>query len=289
MKVKPPLITIIIPTYNVEEYIQECLNSVYRQCYQNIEIIVIDDSSTDATQQILLNNKKQNNILNTVFLPINIGPGKCRNTGLELSNGEYIFFLDADDYLGKDALEKLINFIPPSYDICIFNGISFKDKTKEILKKKYFNLHPSFFYRKKILKQYHSMLFDCHSPCLKIYSKNFLYKHKITFPENTYGEDVVFWIKCLMSTSKISYIDYSGYYRRVRDNSIMTSNSVKNIKDRLDSFKELLTLSLEDTDLYNYIISRYIPVTLRKIHSHQNDELIKYSRNTINDLIKEFK
>ena len=96
-------ISVIIPVYNGEKYIQRCVDSVLNQTYSDIEIIVINDGSTDNTENIL---KSYSNIV--LINKENEGVSKARNTGLSLAKGDYVYFCDADDYLEKNAFEILI-------------------------------------------------------------------------------------------------------------------------------------------------------------------------------------
>ncbi len=100
-------ITAIIPTYNSAKYITEAIDSVLNQTYANIEIIVVDDGSTDNTENILSNYVNKNKII--YVKKKNGGPGSARNLGIKLANGEYIAFLDADDMWEKNKIEKQLS------------------------------------------------------------------------------------------------------------------------------------------------------------------------------------
>lgn len=102
-----PLVSVIIPVYNVENYLKECLDSVLNQTYKNIEVIVINDGSTDKSLHILEDySSKFNNI--KIIDQENSGQSVARNKGLENAKGKYIYFLDSDDYILPDTLKKLI-------------------------------------------------------------------------------------------------------------------------------------------------------------------------------------
>src|SRR5690625_639570 len=128
MKKSLPLVTIIIPVYNVEKYIEECINSILEQTYSNIEIIAIDDGSTDNSLKIL--KQYSSDKLYIYKHDKNKGQAAARNLGIEVSNGEYILFVDSDDLIRKDAVEILIMEMQKN-DVSLirFNAISFHDKT----------------------------------------------------------------------------------------------------------------------------------------------------------------
>ena len=100
------LISIIIPIYNVEKYMEKCLNSVVNQTYNNIEIILIDDGSKDKSREICDNYAKKDNRIKVVHKENN-GVSSARNTGIDMSKGKYITFIDSDDYIDTDYIETL--------------------------------------------------------------------------------------------------------------------------------------------------------------------------------------
>lgn len=112
-----PLVSIIIPNYNRAHLLKDVINSVVKQTYKNIEIIVVDDASTDNSINILKEIQKNNKKLTIKRLEKNSGANICRNKGVELSNGEYISFLDSDDYFKKDKIEKQISVFTEKEDV----------------------------------------------------------------------------------------------------------------------------------------------------------------------------
>lgn len=108
--IKKPLISIIVPIYNVEPYLQKCVDSVLNQTFQNYELILVDDGSTDNSSKICDEYANKYDYI-TVIHQNNAGVSAARNTGLDSSKGEYIFFLDSDDWIERNALEKLISLI----------------------------------------------------------------------------------------------------------------------------------------------------------------------------------
>lgn len=111
-----PLVTIIIPVYNTEKYLKKCLNSVVNQTYKNLEIILINDASSDNSLAILENYAKKYKNVKLVNNPVNLGVSISRNIGLDFANGDYIYFLDSDDFIRNDAIEKLVN-LATLYDV----------------------------------------------------------------------------------------------------------------------------------------------------------------------------
>jgi glycosyltransferase involved in cell wall biosynthesis len=124
------LVSIIIPVYNSKKYILKCLNSVINQTYKNIEVILIDDGSTDETVKIIENAYKYDNRVK-IYNQKNSGPSSARNNGISKAKGEYIFFIDSDDYIDKYVIENLISHYKEDY----LNGVNYKIINNEKIKK----------------------------------------------------------------------------------------------------------------------------------------------------------
>ena len=127
---KEPLVSIVIPVYNAEEYLKESLCSVLGQSYKNLEIICVDDGSTDKSLQIL-QRMKENDDRMKILSEDNQGAGAARNLGTEAASGEYSFFFDADDYLHKKAIQMLVKVAEKdSADIVLFGYYKFSEEKK---------------------------------------------------------------------------------------------------------------------------------------------------------------
>lgn len=104
------LISIVIPVYNAEKYLSRCLESILSQTYKNIEVIIVNDGSTDKSQQIIKTYQKKSKKVR-VFNQSNVGVSKARNLGIKYCKGDYILFLDSDDWIDEDYIEKSIDFL----------------------------------------------------------------------------------------------------------------------------------------------------------------------------------
>ena len=116
---KNELISIVVPIYNVEKYLEKCVESILRQTYKNIEIILVDDGSPDLCGEICENYKKIDKRI-TVIHKKNGGLSDARNYGIKHSNGKYITFIDSDDYVERDYIEYLYNLIKKMIVTCLF-------------------------------------------------------------------------------------------------------------------------------------------------------------------------
>lgn len=234
-------ISVIIPIYNTEKYLKRCLNSVINQTYKNIEIILINDGSTDHSKEICETLTRQDKRIKMIN-KTNSGVSNTRNTGIKNSRGEYLFFVDSDDYIEKDCLEKMINKLEKEKsDICICGYYIEKNKLKE-------KIHIS---NNKNL-QFKKLIFDLDSNILgypwgKLVKKNNI---KVEFNNNiSIKEDLVFWLENSESIKKISIIDEPLY------NYILNNSSLLNSK-KIDE-KKISVLKANDF-IINYDIPEYI-------------------------------
>lgn len=259
------LITVIIPVYNTEQYLDKCIKSVINQSYIDIEIILINDGSVDGSLNII----NKYSILDNRILVINknnTGQGESRNAGIIRSKGEYIFFLDSDDYLDTYCLEKLIEYNQDmACEIVVYNGNSFIDEVDIINNQPYFNIHD--YYKDNIIggEEFFHENMDCISPCLKFYRTRFLLENQILFPNYKYGEDIYFWAKCCLYTKKITYFNYCGYLRRHRKNSVSNTFNINIITERIQSISEIEKLINNSSFRSSPIFKKFTAVYVYRI------------------------
>lgn len=240
-----PKISIIVPVYNVEKYIDECINSILNQNFKNFELLLINDGSTDKSGEIC-DIYAQNDTRIKVFHQVNKGPSATRNLGISLSKGEYIGFVDSDDTINKEMYEEMYNLaIRNQYDIvaCGYKEINY-EKALEYEFIRPLNGHfelvgdnikinlESLLCKNKILG-YPSL-------CNKLYRKDIIVKNNISIKENIkIAEDLCFNIQVLDKVKKIGSINKALYeYRRINVNSIM--NDKDNLYLKLEACKEML-------------------------------------------------
>lgn len=223
-------VSIIIPIYNVEENLSECLDSVINQTLKDIEIICINDGSTDNSLAILNSYAQKDNRI-VVINKKNEGVSKARNYGLNTAQGEYVMFLDADDYYTLDACEKAYNaVIQNNTDIGVFgfarlnnNKIETSWHSKEITKICKGNY-------KTDLYSFQEMIWH------KIYRKSFLDKYNIRFlTDLKTGEDSVFAYTTFFNNASFTFIDGDFYIYRLGRNNSATVQNLDGVKTNLKS------------------------------------------------------
>lgn len=231
-------ISIIIPAYNAEKSIKKCINSVIKQTKEELEIIVINDGSTDNTEKVIKEIKDERI---KYIKQKNHGIGYTRNLGIKKSNSKYIMFLDSDDFLDDEACELLFKIIDKNkLDMLVFDHK--KVINKEIIKEKIED------FPNTSLKEMPELLNIINlGPCNKIYKTSLIKDNNIKFVEDLKYEDVPFVIKTLKYSKKIGKLNEYLYYY------VINSNSETTVRDErcFDIFKiiEIIRKELKDENL----------------------------------------
>ena len=225
-----PAISVVIPVYNVEEYLAECLDSVLNQSIRDIEVICVNDGSTDGSLKLVLEYADRDDRI-TVFDQENAGLSAARNAGTDLSRGEYLYFLDSDDYLVPGTFEKLLTVArEQNTDILYFGAESFfEDGELEQKHNNYVNFYqrrPTFSHPVSgdifLLDQLQKWLFRSSVP-LQFIRREFLMESGIRFRSGILHEDELFSCLLAAKSRRSLCVSDSFYMRRVRANSIMTA------------------------------------------------------------------
>ncbi len=205
---KRPLISIIIPAYNVERYISHGIESCIDQTYSNIEVIIVDDGSTDNTYEIIKRYKKDHRIKS--IKKDNSGVSSARNCALSVSGGDFILFLDSDDWLENDAVENLVSvaLTHNSHLVCADRFFASIDKNGKIDRED--QTHGSGYKYVDVkdgLLNVGTGLYNLQSSCYKLYESSIIKEHCIQFDENIYhGEDGLFVFEYMKYISGFIYI-----------------------------------------------------------------------------------
>lgn len=224
------MFSVVIPVYNVEQYLIQCLESVIGQDMDSIEIILVDDGSVDGSAQICMEYEGRYQFVKYIKQK-NAGQGMARNVGLKQAQGRYVIFLDADDYWSSDCcttIQKcLANY--PCLDIVYFDADIIYDST-EIPRND--NYDQMAYQREGRIREDvctgNAFFEDTYpryinvSPCMAVFRRNFLLRERIDFPENIIYEDNVFFLQTILAAKFVKYVPKKLYVRRYRTNSTMT-------------------------------------------------------------------
>lgn len=236
-------VSIIIPVYNVEKYIDECILSAINQTLDDIEIIAIDDKSTDSSLDILNKYKEKYDFVRVIASEKNMGLSATRNIGIRNAKGEYIYFLDSDDYIDPNAMEICYEKAKEyDLDIATFDAEAFRDKEysgydfnesydREKIIEPVCIKGEDFFYKYSTTGGYKQLTM------LNFHKRDFIIQNNLFFYEGIIHEDELHSFQAFLLAERVLYIPKKLYFRRMRNNSIMTSS---NYKKRFESTEVIL-------------------------------------------------
>jgi glycosyltransferase involved in cell wall biosynthesis len=242
-------ISVIIPTYNVEKYIEECLDSVINQTFEDIEIICIDDKSSDNTYNILKEYCIKDSRIKLYQNSQNLGIADTRNFSLKIAKGKYIYFLDSDDYIELDALETFYKLAEEkSLDILMFKIANFADHTRI----EYTDYYTEMYYLKFVKDEVFSyedikpyIIEICVNLPGKFFRRDLICD--IEFPSGFIFEDVPFFAEALFKAKRIYFLRQYLYHKRWRKKSIMTTRDIKFLM-----FTDILDMTFDVFKKYGY-------------------------------------
>ncbi len=216
-----PKISIIIPVYNASKYIKECLDSILKQSFSDFEIICVDDDSQDNSLSVLLSYAVQDNRIK-VYKQKHSRQGAARNLGLKEATGEYIYFVDADDWLDSDALNILYQKARISGADIVLTGTKLYSEQGEYLQRDWCNYEGWSDLKNGIPSK---DFFKTMAPvCSRLHKAEFIKKHNLKFVENCFYEDNSWGVLVNMLAEKISFVPNVYCYRQHK-------NSTTGIKD----------------------------------------------------------
>lgn len=244
------LISIVIPVYNSEKYLEKCICSILNQTYTNIEVILVDDGSTDASPQICDDFVQRDKRVKALHIP-NGGVSIARNVGIGQVTGEYLVFVDSDDYVDEDYLEALLQGTQENNaDLCVSSLYPENIRASFDL-----SITPEYTRELLFLLENH-LLFG---PFIKLYRASIIKDHRILFPEGiSYGEDLIFNLDYLRIIDRIFYINYCGYHY-VSDNTESLSRKVRwNLFDNEMMLHQKLIDWLKEKHLWTESFQKYM-------------------------------
>lgn len=218
-----PLVSVIVPIYNVERYLKACIDSIINQTYSNLEIILVDDGSPDKCPEICDEYARLDNRIKVIHQK-NGGLSDARNVGLDIATGKYISFVDSDDILHPEFIEILyrpISLQKKGISVCAFRPF-YKSNPGDLMcarESDYLITLEMLLEQNSSMNTFLSM--ECNSVCNKLFSAELI--KSIRFPKGKLYEDVATTYKVLFEAETIYYVPMQLYVYRVRDDSIMGS------------------------------------------------------------------
>ena len=260
-----PKISVIIPVYNVEKYLEQCINSLLNQTLKDCEFIFVNDGSKDSSKEIIEKYKALDNRI-ILINQENQGVSIARNNGLNVAKGEYIGFVDADDYIEEDMYEILYNnMINNNVDLTICDFESSLDGHRIISN---FNLSKNTSLRKDYIESILLKKFfesdELNTVCTKLYKSIIIKSNNITFPQRvSLGEDGIFNLKYMINTNSLIYVDYTGYHYRETQGSatrnILTNDYFKRALDvYTNNLEEIKNIPIKENEINELKITKFI-------------------------------
>lgn len=263
--------SLVIPVYNVEPYLRECLDSVLNQTFANWEAVCVNDGSTDGSAAILEEYALKDNRLKIITQP-NCGLSAARNAGMKVAKGDYILFLDSDDWLEPNALQTLVDCLEGEDMVC-FSGRRFFEETGEccpadLLTEKVYSTGMDYYNENALMHR--DFAFVC--VVLRAYKRMFLVENGLCFKEGIFHEDNLFTPKACYYASKVKVVNACLYNYRVRANSITTTTDLKRLRDLMGTANELAEFFIpkqgfDKTVVYRSITHHYQVVFVKVLKS----------------------
>lgn len=247
-----PKISVIVPIYNVEKYLRNCIDSILAQTYKNLEVILVDDESPDKSPIICDEYRRMDNRVRVIHKK-NEGLGYARNTGLDIATGEYVVFVDSDDYIEKNMIKTLYDKLNETNSDTVFCGLKrvYPDGTVTNIPAYYNNMtfKDKEIIDKVLLEMVGSKPEAADDTILymsvwhAIYSNELIKKNKIRFPSERefMSEDISFHIDYLRNSRVVTYVSDCLYYYRVNNLSLSKSYDANRFERQKKLYSQILT------------------------------------------------
>lgn len=236
------LVSIVIPVYNVEKYLDECLDSVLKQTYSNIEVICVDDASTDNSLSILERYAGQDKRLQIIRKKENVGLASARNAGFAIAKGKYIYYLDSDDYIELNAIEGLYNYAETYNTDCIYfnSKVALEAETFGVGPKLNYGLENGYkkvFDGVTLFKLLNENMVYTNTVWRQFWRRNYLVDNNLQFVDGMRtSEDIPFSIKAMLTGQRMMIVDEIYHTYRKREGAITTESSITKLISLFKSY-----------------------------------------------------
>ena len=262
-------ISIIIPVYNSEKFLSQCLNSTINQTLKDIEVICVNDGSTDNSLNILNHFTSKDKRI-TVIDKVNEGTGVARNIALNQSKGEFIFFVDSDDWIDENTCETLYNIaIKNNLDLLQVRSLKrFSTDSVKTIEEEYIYL-PS--YKVVSGKEFSYYNYTSSYACGKLWNRQFLKEHNLVFTKHKRGEDQLVAFQGFLHAKRVLIIDYKCYNYRIHDLSTTSSKIDKSYTDDQYSIASEMLKIINEHSLWDYFgFSKRLIIILSRLNNNNS-------------------
>ena len=227
-----PKLSVIVPVYNIKEFLPDCINSVLSQFNGNTELLLIDDGSFDGSEKICDDFALKNENIRVIHKK-NAGVSAARNTGIENAAGEFVWFLDSDDFLLDGAVNEVFSHLDESSDFYCYKNFSVSEDGKEFFESSFEYSFSGEADCEKICSLMKNACSGCMFPFVwrNVYRKSFISNNNIKFYEDlSYGEDSIFGAEAFLKAKKVIFFDKKVIAYRRREGSLSKNNTVDDKK-----------------------------------------------------------
>ena len=281
------LMTVVVPVYNVEKYLANSLDSIIEASIDNMEILVVNDGSTDNSEEIILKYQKMYPKLIRYIKQENHGLGNVRNVGLKEAKGKYIASIDSDDTINPVFFEEALKYMQEDIDIIICDWLTVTDETR------YETAALDYIFSD--INRYEGLLYTTIMPstCNKIVKKSLYKELDLTYVEDKF-EDLSTNPFVMLRAETIKYINKPYYEYYIRSNSIMRTKPglsmidiIKIVNERLEKYKDYINIDIEKFKYYTFSwrIEEYVINQLYTIDEEEIDNYVKYMTTNLKDIM----
>ena len=264
-----PKVSIIVPIYNVESYLSQCLDSILAQSFRDYELILVDDGSTDSSGELAERYAASDRRIKQIH-KINGGLSSARNAGLDMASGDYIYFADSDDFIDESLLSKTVPYMDKGYDLVAFNYRYVEnhlDRSRDSRDPRFIKEMTSF----SITTDEERLAFltglqtdgTIHWEAWnRVFRRDIIEKHHIRFADNRkiFAEDLFFRFCYDAFISKVLLIPYTLYNYRLRDDSLMGQSAGKLLIREFNELAKAIWAFYSNNEKCRYLSDRFLPV-----------------------------
>ncbi len=244
------MISVIVPVYNMEKYLEKCVKSILEQDYKDIELILVDDGSKDSSPQMCDEFAKQDGRVKVIHKE-NGGQGSARNMGLDIAKGEYISFIDSDDWVEYDMYSNLVNILEENNADLAICEVALNEENGSVLKKKRVNGVLVMTKDVAFSHRFDGSEIVTDSPCNKLYKKELF--ENLRYPENRLLEDSALMYRILDRTKTVVSSEKVGYNIRCDSSSVSRRKYNKKRCDTIITYTEMADFLSEKEEYKKYV------------------------------------
>ena len=293
-----PFFSVVMPVYNVEKYLSQAIESVLKQSFEKFELLLIDDCSPDRSPQMCDEYEKKDSRIRVIHLEQNAGVSNARNVGMDLAKGQYLFFMDSDDYIDINLFEEIHGSIQKNPAEIVFFGMTEEhfDSKGNHFESVVFNVPTRCFEKQRELRKYMIELEKATLygyACNKFYDLKYLRNLGLRYKEYALNEDILFNVAYCMDIERMNVLEIPGYhYRKNMDDSSRSSKFVTNyfelhekrIQVIFDQYKYWKMCGKKVRKDLAAIYTRYIMSALQRNCDSRSDMTFKERRLWLKDL-----